>query len=121
MANTGQFDVRCGGKLCVDLHRPGVIGMFRPAVPAECLHFSVSCIQIETSGEFKVGQHLVIDLQVNDLRAEELPGIVRSASASDGKHYYDIDFQLEGRRRANTIHCLRHMDTQFRAQVAEAG
>ena len=108
MASTGQFNVVCSGKLTVQLHRTGVLGMFRRPIAADCLHFSISGIQ--------VGQPVVMDLIVNDLRVEELAGVVRSASAADDKHYYDIDFRMDGPTRANTLHCLRHIDSQFRTQ-----
>ena len=114
MASTGQFNVVCSGKLTVELHRSGILGMFRRAVPADCLHFSMSGIQVETPAELRVGQPVVMDLIVNDLRVEELTGIVRSASASEDKNYYDIDFRMDSRTRANTLHCLRHIDTHVR-------
>ncbi len=97
MASTGQFNVVCSGKLTVQLHRTGVLGMFRRPIAADCLHFSISGIQVETPAQLKVGQPVVMDLIVNDLRVEELSGVVRSASAADDKHYYDIDFRMEGR------------------------
>jgi len=68
MASTGQFNVVCSGKLTVQLHRTGVLGMFRRPIAADCLHFSISGIQVETPAQFKVGQPVVMDLIVNDLR-----------------------------------------------------
>ena len=68
MASTGQFNVVCSGKLTVELHRSGILGMFRRAVPADCLHFSMSGIQVETPAQLRVGQPVVMDLIVNDLR-----------------------------------------------------
>jgi len=64
---------------------------------------------------------VVMDLIVNDLRVEELSGVVRSASAAEDKHYYDIDFRMDGPTRANTLHCLRHIDTHVRQQLNVAG
>jgi hypothetical protein len=121
MASTGQFNVVCSGKLTVQLHRTGVLGMFRRPINADCLHFSISGIQVETPAQLKVGQPVVMDLIVNDLRVEELAGVVRSASAADDKHYYDIDFRMEeGPTRANTLHCLRHIDSRVRHQQLNA-
>ena len=91
--------------------------MFRRAVQADCLHFSMSGIQVQTPAQLKVGQPVVMDLIVNDLRVEELTGIVRSASASDETNYYDIDFRMDSSTRANTLHCLRHIDTHIRQQA----
>jgi hypothetical protein len=121
MASTGQFNVVCSGKLTVQLHRTGVLGMFRRPIAADCLHFSISGIQVETPAQLKVGQPVVMDLIVNDLRVEELAGIVRSASAAEDKHYYDIDFRMDSATRANTLHCLRHIDTHVRQQLNLAG
>jgi len=120
MASTGQFNVVCSGNLTVQLHRTGLLGMFRRPIAADCLHFSLSGIQIETPAHLKVGQPVVMDLIVNDLRVEELSGVVRSASAADDKHYYDIDFRMEGPTRANTLHCLRHIDSRVRTQQLNA-
>ena len=80
----------------------------------------MSGIQVETPAHLKVGQPVVMDLIVNDLRVEELAGVVRSASAADDKHYYDIDFRMEGPTRANTLHCLRHIDSRVRTQRLDA-
>ncbi len=118
MANTGQFNLSCSGELCVELHRPGILGMFRHSIRADCLQFSTHGIQVETQASLRVGDQLVLDLKVNDMRVEELPAIVRSASAADNKHYYNIDFQVEqGRKknRKNTQHCLRHLEQHVRA------
>ncbi|MCX7066003.1 MAG: hypothetical protein NT024_15890 [Proteobacteria bacterium] len=121
MASTGQFNVVCSGKLTVQLHRTGVLGMFRRPIAADCLHFSISGIQVETPAQLKIGQPVVMDLIVNDLRVEELAGIVRSASAADQKHYYDIDFRMDSSTRSNTLHCLRQLDTHVRQQLTLAG
>jgi len=110
MANTGQFSIVCTDKLAVQLHQTGVLGTFRRRIAADCLHFSISRIQVETAAHFRVGQAIVMDLIVNGLRVEHLIGIVRSASAVEGKHYYDIDFRVDGATRANAQRCLRHMD-----------
>jgi hypothetical protein len=121
MASTGQFNVVCSGKLTVQLHRTGVLGMFRRPITADCLHFSISGIQVQTPAQLKIGQPVVMDLIVNDLRVEELAGIVRSASAADEKHYYDIDFRMDNATRSNTLHCLRQLDTHVRQQLNLAG
>ena len=110
MANTGQFKIVCGDKLAVQLHRRGVLGTFRRRIAADCLHFSISRIQVETVAEFRVGQPVVMDLVVDDLRVEHLNGVVRSKSAVETKHYYDIDFRVDDATRANALRCLRHMD-----------
>ena len=120
MASTGQFSVSCSGDLKVEIHRPGLLGMFRRPVMADCLQFSLTGIQIESDVEFRVNQHVVIDLKLNDLRVEELPGVVRSVSASEGKRFYEIEYDRNRRSRANTLHCLRHMDTHIRHQLKQA-
>ena len=120
MANTGHFNVSCSGNLEVEIHRPGVLGMFRRPIAADCLEFSLTGIQIESDVEFKVSQQLVIDLRLHDLRVEELPGVVRSVSVSDGRHYYEIEYDRDRRGRANTLHCLRHIETHIRHQVNQA-
>lgn len=120
MASTGHFSVSCSGDLQVEIHRPGLLGMFRRPVNADCLQFSLTGIQIESDVEFRVRQHVIIDLKMNDLRVEELPGIVRSVSASDGKKFYEIEYDSERRTRANTLHCLRHIDTHIRHQLKQA-
>ena len=119
MANTGQFNVCCSGDLNVDIHRPGLVGMFRGAISADCLQFSIKGIQIETAAKLFVGEKLILDLEVHDMRVEELQGTVRSISAVDDKHYYDIDFSIGYRKKgaANTIHCLRHLENHLRHQL----
>ncbi|HEY6600102.1 MAG TPA: PilZ domain-containing protein [Pseudomonadales bacterium] len=121
MASTGQFNVVCSGDLSVQLHRTGILGVFRRSIAAECLRFSISGIQIETPAELKIGESVVMDLVVNDLRVEELEGVVRSASAAADKHYYEIEFRMDSNTRANTLHCLRHIDTHVRQQLNAAG
>jgi hypothetical protein len=111
MANTGQFHIVCTDKLGVQLHQTGVLGTFRRRIAADCLHFSNSRIQVETCAALRVGQTVVMDVIVNDIRVDDLTGTVRSASAVEGKHYYDIDFRVDGATRANTLRCLRHVDT----------
>lgn len=120
MASTGHFSVSCSGDLQVEIHRPGLLGMFRRPVNADCLQFSLTGIQIESDVEFRVSQQVVIDLKMNDLRVEELPGVVRSVSVSEGKHYYQIEYDSDRRSRANTLHCLRHIDTHIRHQLKQA-
>jgi len=95
--------------------------MFRRPITADCLHFSLSGIQVQTPAQLRVGQPVVMDLIVNDLRVEELAGVVRSASAADDKHYYEIDFRMDAATRANTLHCLRHLDSHVRQQLNLAG
>lgn len=93
--------------------------MFRQPVRADCLQFSTNGIQVETQANLRVGDQLVLDLRVHDMRVEELPGVVRSASAADNKHYYNIDFQVDQggarKRKRNTEHCLRHLEQHVRA------
>jgi len=120
MADTRQSDTVPSSKLDVQLHRTGVLGTFRRRIAADCLHFSVSRIQVETFAQFRVGQPVVMDVTVNDLR-EELTGVVRSASAAEGRHYYDIDFRVDGATRANTARCLRHIETRGPQRLTRAG
>jgi hypothetical protein len=115
MANTGQFAVTHSGTLQVELNRPGLLGMFRPTIPAECLQFSVDGIDVRSPIELKVGQQLVIDLHMHDLRVEELTGTVRSVSVQGDDRCYRIQFNIDAnRRRGNTLHCLRHIETHVR-------
>ncbi len=115
MASTGQFNVCCSGRLNVELHRPGILGMFRSAITADCVDFSVTGIRLATPTKLSVGQNLVLDISVNDLRVEELPGVVRRASATAEGNCYDIDFMPESTGRGNTMHCLRHIDSHIRS------
>jgi hypothetical protein len=120
MANTGHFSVSCSGNLEVELHRPGLLGMFRRPIVAECLEFSLTGIQVESDVEFKISEHLIVDLKLHDLRVEELPCVVRSVSVSDGRRCYEIEYDRERRDRANTLHCLRHIETHVRHQMEHA-
>jgi hypothetical protein len=120
MANTGQFAVGHRGTLQVELNRPGLFGMFRAAIPAECLEFSVDGIDIRSPVELKVGQQLVIDLQMHDLRVEELAGTVRSVSVQGNDRCYRVQFSADKRARGNTLHSLRHIETHVR-QLSHAG
>ena len=76
-------------------------------------------MQVETTAEFKVGDDLVLDLQVLDLRLEELTGKVTSATATDTAqkqvHFYDIDF-TRGNHRRDTQHCLRQLQNLYEQQ-----
>jgi hypothetical protein len=121
MASTGQFNVVCTDKFGVQLHQRGVLGPFRRRIAADCLHFSISRIQLETQAALKVGQPVVMDVVVDGLRVDDLTGVVRSASAVEGKHYYDIDFRVDGTTRANALRCLRHVDTPVPKQMNRAG
>ena len=73
-------------------------------------------MQVETTADFKVGDDLVLDLQVLDLRLEELTGKVTSATATDQGRYYDIDF-TRGNRRRDTQHCLRQLQNLYEQQA----
>ena len=121
MANTGQFKAVSSDKLDVRLHRSGVLGTFRSRIAADCLHFSASRIQVETIARYRVGQPVVMDVTVDDFRVGELTGVVRSASAVEGKHYYDIDFRVDGATRAGTARCIRHIETRAPQKVSQAG
>jgi hypothetical protein len=121
MANVAQFDADTGNRLDVRLHRTGVLGTFRRRIAADCLHFSVSRIQVETVAQFRVGQPVVMDVSINDQPAEQLTGVVRSASAVEGRHYYDIDFRVDGATRANTARCVRHIETRSPEKLTLAG
>ncbi|MCZ6890227.1 MAG: hypothetical protein O7H39_17200 [Gammaproteobacteria bacterium] len=118
MASTGQFDISCSGQLTVQLHRPGLTGLFRRAIPADCLQISTKGMRIETVSQLKTGQHVIADVQVYDLRVEELHGVVSSTTAVGERYYYDIDF---GRTQQNrdTLHCLRQLETHLRDAHAE--
>lgn len=121
MADSGQSSIDSRDKLDVQVRRTGVLGTFRRRIAADCLHFSASRIQVETFARFSVGQPVVMDVTVNDLRVEELTGIVRSVSAVEGKHYYDIDFREDGATRANAARCLRHIETRAPRKLNLAG
>lgn len=88
--------------------------MFRRAVAADCVEFSVSGIRLETRGKFSIGEQLVIDLSMHDLRIEELPGVVRSATARADRNCYEIDFTTTGRQRGDALHGLRHIASHLR-------
>ncbi len=117
MASTGQFQICCNGTIGVEIHRPGLSGLFRPSIDASCLQFNSTRMQVETTADFKVGDALVLDLQVLDLRLEELTGKVTSATATDKNRYYDIDF-TSGNRRRDTQHCLRQLQNLYEQQTA---
>ena len=121
MAEAGQSNTDSGDRLDVHLHRSGVLGTFRRRIAADCLHFSISRIQVETFAQFRVGQPVVMDVTVNDLRVEELTGVVRSVSAVEGRHYYDIDLRADGATRANAARCLRHIETRGPQKVNRVG
>ena len=118
MANTGTFHISYGGSLQVELHRQGLLGLFRRAVAADCLQFSLSGIRLATKAKLRVGEALVLDLSLHDLRIEELPGVVRNASAEEDRRCYDIDFVPSSAQRGNTLHCLRHIDSHIRARAS---
>lgn len=118
MANTGTFNISYGGSLKVELHRQGVLGLFRRTIAADCLQFSLSGIRLATKAKLRVGESLVLDLTLHDLRIEELPGTVRGASAEIDRRCYEIDFSPTSAQRGNTLHCLRHIDSHIRAQVS---
>lgn len=76
-------------------------------------------MQIETTADFNVGDALVLDLQVLDLRLEELKGKVTSATTTDQVRYYNIDFTASNRRR-DTQHCLRQLQNLCEQQLEPA-
>jgi hypothetical protein len=118
MANTGTFKLCCSGTLSVELHRSGIRGIFRRAFNATCLDFSMSGIRLHTPAKLRVGENLILDLSLHDVRVEELPGVVRSASADESGRCYEIDFAPSGAHRGNTLHCLRHIDSHMRGHPA---
>jgi len=118
MANTGTFKLGCSGTLNVELHRSGLRGIFRRAFNATCLGFSTSGIRLLTPAKLRVGENLVLDLSLHDVRVEELPGVVRSASADETGRCYEIDFTPAATQRGNTLHCLRHIDSHMRGHPA---
>lgn len=119
MASTGQFEICCNGTIGVEIHRPGLMGLFRRSIEAACLRFHSARMQIETTAKFRVGDDLVLDLQVLDLRLEELTGKVTSAMATNStdnqSHFYDIDFNGSNRRR-DAQHCLRQLQNLYEQQ-----
>jgi hypothetical protein len=117
MANTGTFNVSCSGELKVELHRSGVRGIFRRAFSGECVQFSVSGMRLVTPAKLKVGESLILDLSLHDMRVEELPGVVRSATAADSGRCYDIDFTASGAQRGQALHGLRHIDSHVRGHA----
>lgn len=117
MASTGQFQICCNGTIGVEIHRPGLRGLFRRSIDAACLQFNSHRMQVETTADFKVGDALVLDLQVLDLRLEELTGTVTKASANEQVRLYDIDFTASNRRR-DTQHCLRQLQNLYEQQAS---
>lgn len=119
MASTGQFQICCNGTIGVEIHRPGLMGLFRRSIEAACLRFNSAHMQVETTAEFKVGDDLVLDLQVLDLRLEELTGKVTSAvatnSTSNESHFYDIDFVRSNHGR-EAKHCLLQLQNLYEQQ-----
>lgn len=118
MANTGTFKLGCSGTLNVELHRSGLKGFFQGAFDAHCVDFSLSGIRLQTPAKLRVGENLVLDLSLHDVRIEELPAVVRSASADENGRCYELDFEPAGAHRGNTLHCLRHIDSHMRAHAS---
>ena len=118
VASTGQFQICCNGTIGVEVHRPGFAGLFRPSIDAACMTFNSDRMQIETTAEFKVGDDLVVDLQVLDLRLEELTGRVTSATATEDVRFYQIDF-TRGNERRDTQHCLRQLQNLYEQQIRQ--
>jgi len=128
LASTGQFQICCNGTIGVEIHRRGLRGLFRRSIEAACLRFNSTHMQVETTAEFSVGDNLVLDLQVLDLRLEELPGKVTRATATNNAlrtpdekaseqllHFYDIDFAANNQGR-DTQHCLRQLQNLYEQQ-----
>ncbi|MEM7220520.1 MAG: hypothetical protein AAF515_19320 [Pseudomonadota bacterium] len=118
MASTGQFQICCNGTIGVEIHRSGVMGLFRPTIDAECIAFDTRKIRVTTNANFSVGDGVVMDLQVLDLRVEELAGRVSSASASSSSTTYTIDFKPGMQRDAR--HCLRQLENLYLQQAQRA-
>jgi hypothetical protein len=118
MANTGTFSVSCSGTLSVELHRSGLRGIFRRVFEARCLSFSLSGIRLLTPAKLRIGENLVLDLSLHDVRVEELPAVVRSASADENGRCYELDFAPSVTQRGNTLHCLRHIDSHIRGHAS---
>ena len=110
MASTGQFQICCNGNLQVDLHLPGFRGLFQRPRTTASQQFNTRGITLTVDRYVPEGSTVVLDLQVLDLRVEEVRGVVHSCqNLSNGQQRLRIEFRSPQRR--DTRHCLKQLET----------
>ena len=114
MASTGQFNISCIGPVSVEINQPGILGLFKGLIAADCHDISRKGMQVGTKSELKMGQRVVVDIIAHDLRVEELRGIVSSTTVVDDHYFYEIDF-TRARQNRDTMHCLMQLKSRLQA------
>lgn len=109
------------GALELKVARPGIKGILTLNPEAECLNFSRSGLQFECDRRFKVGDRLVVDLNVFDIALHELSAIVMSVKdEANGLLCCGIRFCLEERRmqKPRIMHALLQIEDKLRSTHA---
>ena len=90
----------------------GIGGVLRAARSTECIDFSLSGLQILCAQHFAVGENVIIDLSLLDVRVQEMTGIVCTVRPEGGGFRYGIRFCFEAgkhMRTSSVSDCLRRI------------
>ncbi len=97
--------------------RPGIKGMLSLKPTSECLNFSLAGLQFGSDKMFNKGEHLILDLRVYDIEADELLAeVVNTVSHDDGTFCTGVRFCFEEKRmqRSAISHALLQIENRLR-------
>jgi hypothetical protein len=80
-------------KLSITVARPGIKGIFRPNPSAGCLDFSRTGLQFESDQSMNIGDHLLVDITLDDIELREIATEVISCHETEpGRQCYGAKF-----------------------------
>lgn len=85
------------GNLTVKLRKGGLLGRLKGAATATWMEFDPEGMDFETDLELAVGDKVLLELSVEDVRARDVVGVVKDRRpASSGATRYGVAFDYEG-------------------------
>ena len=100
------------GDLGVQVHTPGLRGVLLMPPTTQCVDFSLSGVQVDCRQHFRVGDHVIIDLRLLEVRVEEMSGVVCTARPEGDGYRYGLRFCFEAGKHMRTAwvsDCLRRI------------
>ncbi len=86
-------------QLTLSVARPGIRGILRINPTAECLNFSRDGLQFACDQTFKIGERVVLDLQIYNLELDEIKGeVMTQRTLENGLCCHGIRFCKDDKR-----------------------
>lgn len=102
----------------LDVARPGIKGILTLNPNSECMDFGLAGLRFGSNEQFRIGEHLILDLRVYGVVVNELQAEVISCIPQSGGMYCTgvrFCFELKTMQRPEISHALLHIEDKLRA------